>query len=105
VGAAGSTLDLGTRDGDAIPIEERHAREVTHVGSNQLAPEGAQVRNPSFDVTPHKYITAIITERGVFKPPFVETLRQSAIGNQQSATSNRQSAIGNRQSGNASSGD
>ena len=80
VAAPWSTIDLSTKDGDAIPIEERNPREVTHVGNNQLAPEGAQVRNPSFDVTPHKYITAIITERGVYKPPFIETLRaQSPI--------------------------
>jgi len=74
VAAPWSTIDLATKDGDAIPIEERDPREVTHVGTNQLAPDGAQVRNPSFDVTPHKYITAIITERGVFKPPFLESL-------------------------------
>jgi methylthioribose-1-phosphate isomerase len=67
VAAPSSSIDLSTSDGDAIPIEERDRREVTHVGSNQLAPDGAHVRNPSFDVTPHKYITAIITERGVFK--------------------------------------
>ena len=70
VAAPWSTIDLATKDGDAIPIEERNPREVTHVGTNQLAPDGAQVRNPSFDVTPHKYITAIITERGIFRPPF-----------------------------------
>ena len=70
VAAPWSTIDPATTDGDAIPIEERNAREVTHVGNNQLAPEGASIRNPSFDVTPHKYITAIITERGVYKPPF-----------------------------------
>ncbi len=52
VAAPWSTIDLATADGDKIPIEERDAREVTHVGSNQLAPEGAHVRNPSFDVTP-----------------------------------------------------
>ncbi len=80
VAAPSSTIDLGTKDGDGIPIEERAAREVTHVGNNQLAPEGASVRNPSFDVTPHKYITAIVTERGVFRPPFSESLR-SAIDN------------------------
>ena len=74
VAAPSSTIDLSTADGDAIPIEERDSREVTHVGNNQLAPDGAHVRNPSFDVTPHKYITAIITERGVFKPPFIESL-------------------------------
>jgi methylthioribose-1-phosphate isomerase len=74
VAAPWSTIDLSTADGDAIPIEERNAREVTHVGTSQLAPEGARVRNPSFDVTPHRYITAIITERGVFKPPFLDSL-------------------------------
>jgi methylthioribose-1-phosphate isomerase len=51
------------------------------VGNNQLAPEGAHVRNPSFDVTPAKYITAIITERGVFHPPFIETLANAGPGN------------------------
>ncbi|MDP2055547.1 MAG: S-methyl-5-thioribose-1-phosphate isomerase [Acidobacteriota bacterium] len=75
VAAPWSTIDLATPDGNAIPIEERDAREVTHVGSVQLAPEGARVRNPSFDVTPSKYITAIITERGIVKPPFLENLR------------------------------
>ena len=79
VAAPWSTIDLSTTDGDKIPIEERDTREVTHVGSNQLAPDGAQVRNPSFDVTPHKYITAIITERGVFHPPFIESLQKSEI--------------------------
>jgi methylthioribose-1-phosphate isomerase len=74
VAAPLSTIDLSTTDGDAIPIEERDSREVTHVGSNQLAPDGAHVRNPSFDVTPHKYVTAIITERGVLRPPFIESL-------------------------------
>jgi methylthioribose-1-phosphate isomerase len=75
VAAPWSTIDLSTADGDAIPIEERNAREVTHVGSHQLAPEGARVRNPSFDVTPAKYITAIITERGIYRAPFDQTLR------------------------------
>jgi methylthioribose-1-phosphate isomerase len=74
VAAPWSTIDLNTPDGDAIPIEERNPREVTHVGNNQLAPDGARVRNPSFDVTPGKYITAIITERGIYKPPFIESL-------------------------------
>ena len=81
VAAPWSTIDLATTDGDKIPIEERDAREVTHVGNTQMAPEGAHVRNPSFDVTPHKYITAIITERGVFHPPFIETLANAGSGN------------------------
>ena len=80
VAAPWSTIDLATKDGDAIPIEERARREVTHIGSTQLAPDGAQVRNPSFDVTPAKYITAIITERGVYRAPFAESLK-SAIAN------------------------
>ena len=78
VAAPWSTIDLATADGSGIKIEERNAREVTHVGSNQLVPEGAKVRNPSFDVTPCKFITAIITERGIFRPPFLTTLAASA---------------------------
>jgi methylthioribose-1-phosphate isomerase len=76
VAAPWSTIDLSTADGGAIPIEERHARELTHLGSNQIAPDGAAVRNPAFDVTPHRYITAIVTDRGVFHPPFIKTLRE-----------------------------
>ncbi len=74
VAAPWSTIDLATADGSRIPIEERNAREVTHVGTNQVAPVGAQIRNPAFDVTPHRFITAIITERGIFHPPFAKTL-------------------------------
>jgi len=74
VAAPWSTIDLSMSDGDAIPIEERTPREVTHLGNTQLAPEGAHVRNPSFDVTPNKYITAIITDRGVYRAPFSESL-------------------------------
>jgi methylthioribose-1-phosphate isomerase len=74
VAAPVSTIDLATPDGAAILIEERSAREVTHVGTTQVAPDGAKVRNPSFDVTPAKYITAIITERGVHRAPFETSL-------------------------------
>lgn len=81
VAAPWSTIDLATANGDAIPIEERNPREVTHVGNHQLAPEGAHIRNPSFDVTPSKYITAIITERGVFRAPFLESLGDAGPGN------------------------
>ena len=80
VAAPWSTIDLSTKDGSAIPIEERNPREVTHVVSNQLAPEGAHIRNPSFDVTPAKYITAIITERGVYRAPFSESLADAGPG-------------------------
>jgi methylthioribose-1-phosphate isomerase len=77
VAAPWSTVDLATADGSGIPIEERNAKEVTHVGGSQLAPEGARVRNPAFDVTPHRYITAIVTDRGVFRPPFSTTLKDA----------------------------
>jgi methylthioribose-1-phosphate isomerase len=80
VAAPWSTIDLATRDGAAIPIEERPAREVTHVGASRVAPEGARVRNPAFDVTPHALVSAIITERGVIRPPFVESLPAAAPG-------------------------
>jgi methylthioribose-1-phosphate isomerase len=78
VAAPWSTIDLTIPDGSHIPIEERAAREVTHVGSNQLTPVGAVIRNPAFDVTPHKYITAIVTDRGVFTPPFEKSLKAGA---------------------------
>ncbi|MCC7243580.1 MAG: S-methyl-5-thioribose-1-phosphate isomerase, partial [Acidobacteria bacterium] len=78
VAAPWSTIDLSTPDGSAIPIEERNTREVTHVGSTQVAPTGARVRNPSFDVTPARYITAIITERGIQRAPFDASLAGQA---------------------------
>jgi methylthioribose-1-phosphate isomerase len=71
-----STVDLNTPDGSRIPIEERNDREVTHVGSSRLTPEGAHIRNPAFDVTPSKYVTAIITERGIARPPYSESLAE-----------------------------
>ena len=74
VAAPLSTIDLGTPDGRRIPIEERNSREVTHVGASRLTPEGAKVRNPAFDVTPHRLIAGIITERGILRPPYVESL-------------------------------
>ncbi|MBS1817253.1 MAG: S-methyl-5-thioribose-1-phosphate isomerase [Acidobacteria bacterium] len=77
VAAPLSTIDLNTPDGSGIPIEERNSREVTHVGGNQLAPEGASVWNPAFDVTPHHLIAGIITEKGIFRAPYTESLRQA----------------------------
>jgi methylthioribose-1-phosphate isomerase len=74
VAAPLSTIDLDTPDGSLIPIEERNAREVTHVGSARMTPEGAKIRNPAFDVTPAKYVTAIITERGIARPPYEQSL-------------------------------
>jgi methylthioribose-1-phosphate isomerase len=71
-----STVDLATASGEAIPIEERPGEEITRVGEGRLAPEGIAARNPAFDVTPHRYVTAIVCERGVARPPFDESLRQ-----------------------------
>jgi len=75
VAAPVSTIDLGTPTGADIPIEERAEQEVTHHGGRRLAPEGVKVRNPAFDVTPHRYVTAIVCERGVARPPYAESLR------------------------------
>jgi methylthioribose-1-phosphate isomerase len=74
VAAPLSTIDLNTADGSKIPIEERSDREVTHIGASRLTPAGAHIRNPAFDVTPAKYVTAIITERGIARPPFHQSL-------------------------------
>jgi len=84
VAAPISTVDLNTSDGTKIPIEERNDREVTHVGASRLTPEGARIRNPAFDVTPAKYITAIITERGIARAPYGESLAQ-LVGSRQYA--------------------
>jgi methylthioribose-1-phosphate isomerase len=74
VAAPWSTVDLETPDGNAIPIEQRSPKEVTHLAGKQIAPDGVKVENPAFDVTPSKYVTAIITERGVARAPYQETL-------------------------------
>jgi methylthioribose-1-phosphate isomerase len=75
VAAPTSTVDLETPDGSKIPIEQRAATEVTHMAGRQIAPDGVGVENPAFDVTPHKYVSAIITERGVARAPYTESLR------------------------------
>jgi len=76
VAAPRSTVDLATSTGSAIPIEERPAIEVTHHGGKQLTPNGVGICNPAFDVTPARYVTAIITERGVARPPYTSSLRE-----------------------------
>jgi methylthioribose-1-phosphate isomerase len=80
VAAPTSTLDLATESGAGIPIEERPAREVTHVGTTRLTPEAAKIRNPAFDVTPARFVTAIITERGVWRAPYEASLRTAVYG-------------------------
>jgi methylthioribose-1-phosphate isomerase len=77
VAAPLSTIDLSTAEGDRIPIEERDEREVSHLGASRLTPIGALIRNPAFDVTPFRYITGIITERGILRPPYSESLKQA----------------------------
>lgn len=76
VAAPWSTVDMETPDGDRIPIEQRNAKEVTHMAGKQVTPDGVRVENPAFDVTPSKYVTAIITERGVAKPDYSQSLKK-----------------------------
>jgi methylthioribose-1-phosphate isomerase len=76
VAAPTSTFDLTMKNGDDIPIEERHSREVTHLQGLPVAPEGIRVRNPAFDVTPARYITGIITEKGVVTGDYSRQLRR-----------------------------
>jgi methylthioribose-1-phosphate isomerase len=78
VAAPISTVDLATATGEDIPIEERDAREVTHVRDHQLTPDGVEVHNFAFDVTPNEFIAAIITDRGVARQPYTESLRTLA---------------------------
>jgi methylthioribose-1-phosphate isomerase len=78
VAAPISTLDLTLPTGDLIPIEERAAGEVTHVFGVPVAPKGTEVRNPAFDVTPNRYVTGIITEKGVARAPYEKSLRALA---------------------------
>jgi methylthioribose-1-phosphate isomerase len=80
VAAPISTLDLSLPSGDHIPIEQRPSREVTHIQQTAIAPDGVQVANPAFDVTPNRYVKAIITERGVARAPYEQSLK--ALSNQ-----------------------
>jgi methylthioribose-1-phosphate isomerase len=76
VAAPVSTLDLTLASGDLIPIEERAAAEVTHVFGQPIAPAGARAANPAFDVTPARYVTAIISENGVARAPYEDSLQR-----------------------------
>jgi methylthioribose-1-phosphate isomerase len=79
VAAPWSTIDTASPTGEAIPIEERAAVEVTHHGGKQLTPHGVGICNPAFDVTPAKYVSGIITERGVLRAPYAESLREMEL--------------------------
>ena len=74
VAAPTTTVDLSLASGDKIPIEQRSPDEVTHIQGISITPRCVTVANPAFDVTPTKYITAIITEKGIAKPPFLQSL-------------------------------
>jgi methylthioribose-1-phosphate isomerase len=76
VAAPISTVDLETPDGSKIPIEQRNPREVTHIAGKQMVPDGVGIENPAFDVTPAKYVTAIVTERGIARAPYEESLKK-----------------------------
>ena len=78
VAAPFNTIDLETASGDLIPIEQRSAREITHVKGIQVTPHGVAIENPAFDVTPAKNITAIVTERGVLRAPYTDAIRAMA---------------------------
>lgn len=77
VACPSSTVDLATRHGDDIVIEEREAEEVTNFGARRTGPEGVKVRNPAFDVTPNGLISGFITEKGLIKPPFAQNLAKN----------------------------
>ncbi|MGI8995145.1 MAG: S-methyl-5-thioribose-1-phosphate isomerase [Pyrinomonadaceae bacterium] len=83
VAAPVSTIDLNLPTGDQIPIEERDTREVTHIRDQQLAPAGIEVHNPAFDVTPNELIAAIITDKGVARQPYTESLKRLVVGRQE----------------------
>ena len=85
-----STIDLNLPTGDDIPIEERSTEEVTHIGDTLIAPEDVPVYNPAFDITPHRYVTGIVTEEGICYPPFTESLRQAKEAAEARITARRQ---------------
>src|SRR5712671_1382717 len=78
VAAPISTVDLACPDGSKIPIEQRNVREVSHIAGKQMVPDGVSIENPAFDVTPAKYVVAIITERGIARAPYEDSLRKLA---------------------------
>ena len=86
VAAPLSTVDMACPDGSKIPIEQRDTREVSHIAGKQMVPDGVEIENPAFDVTPAKYVTAIITEKGIARAPYLESL--SALGEADSTVDN-----------------
>jgi methylthioribose-1-phosphate isomerase len=78
VAAPLSTIDMNCPDGGKIPIEQRNAREVSHIAGRQMVPDGVAIENPAFDVTPAKYVVAIVTECGIARAPYHESLQKLA---------------------------
>jgi len=78
VAAPISTIDFACPDGSKIPIEQRNAKEVSHIAGKQMVPDGVSIENPAFDVTPAKYVVAIVTERGIARAPYGESLAKLA---------------------------
>ena len=78
VAAPISTVDMNCAEGSEIPIEQRNVKEVSHIAGKQIVPNGVSIENPAFDVTPAKYVTAIITERGIARAPYLESLSKLA---------------------------
>ena len=76
VAAPTTTIDLATKTGDEIEVEQRPLTEITHIGQEKIAPDGAPASNPAFDITPAKYVTAVVTEKGVITPPFLENFQR-----------------------------
>jgi methylthioribose-1-phosphate isomerase len=76
VAAPTSTIDLSLNSGDKIPIEERSPEEITYIRGVAIAPAGIRAANPAFDITPHRYITAIITEKGIIEAPYAQKLKE-----------------------------
>ena len=77
-----STIDLALKSGDEIPIEQRDPSEVTTPYGNPIVPPHFKARNPAFDVTPHKYLSGIVTENGIARPPFTDSLARAVAGEQ-----------------------
>ena len=88
-----STVDLSLLNGDGIPIEERAAEEITHIGGVRVAPEGCPVFNPGFDVTPARYLTGIITEEGICYPPFEVSLKAAVLAAEKRRTEEWQGKV------------
>ena len=82
VAAPLSSVNLSFREGEAVSIEERDEKEVTHIEGKRIVPEGVKVWNPAFDITPSKYVSAIITEKEIVKRPYKKNLRKLALNTQ-----------------------